>query len=662
MKNKIGVLVLLGIIIVLPIKVSAAGFSVNISCPSTSSAGAQVQCTISATPSGVTLNGVSAHYNFSEEITYNGFTVSNNFSNYTPGSNLGFVLGNLNGFASTTTLGTLTVTLPSNATSNQTYTVGLRDIEASDTSYNSYNAGNVNASIRIRSNENRLSSLSISGGSINFNSNTLNYTTTINSNSAVISATKMDSNSTLTGNIGNVSLNYGTNIFRINVTSETGETRTYTINVTRPDNRSKNNNLSSLIVTNTDISFDKNKTTYNLTTTESETQISATKDDTKASVSGSLGKFNLNYGLNTFRINVTAEDGSVKTYTINITRQDVRSDNNYLKSLSISNGKINFSKNTTTYNVDVENDVESVTISATLDDNKASFVNGTGPRTVNLSLGNNTVYIQVQNEKGELRTYTLNINRKDGRDSDSTLKEINLSTGKIDFDPETLEYKVNVEYDVETFKIEAIPNVDKSKVTITGDENLKIGENIFTITVEAENGKKSEYKITVVRKNEGEKLSTNNFIKSLTIKNHSIDFAKNVYRYTVKTKEDELNLSIVLDDETAEYKITGNENLKDGSKITIKVTAENGDIRTYIIDIEKSNNILIIMIIILLTLITAGIVTIILLKRKKKISNIDKVLSKKQEDKLNNFQGKNYEEVKNDREVKSDDEDFTSLE
>ena len=617
MKNKIGKILLICLLGIIPTTANAAGFSVNINCPSTSSAGAQISCNISATPSGVTLNGVNGTFNLGSGLTFKGFTASSGFSDYSGGSSSGFVLGKTSGFSSTTTLGTLNVAIPSDATSNQTYTVGLTNVAASDTEYNDYNANSVSATIRIKSNENRLSSLSISGGSISFNPDTTSYSTTINSQTATISATKKDSSSSMTGNLGTVSLNYGTNTFKINVTSETGVTRTYTINITRPDTRSKNNYLSSLAVSNTNISFNRNTLVYNLSTTSDNVQISATKDDNKASVTGT-GRFNLNYGTNTYRVNVTAENGSTRTYTININREDTRSSNNNLKSLTLSKGNLNFNKSTTTYNVDVDKDTTSVKIEASLEDGKSSFENGFGPRTINLNPGNNTIYIKVRNEIGNIKTYTININREDGKSSDSTLKEIKLSEGKIDFKTDVLEYKINVEYDVDTFKIEALPTDGKSKVNITGDEKLKVGENTFTITVEAENGKITTYVVKVIRKEEGYKLSTNNYIKSLTIKNHSIDFDKKTYKYTIKTKEKKLDISIILDDRKSEYKISGNKNLKNGSKVLIKVIAEDGSTRTYTLNIEKSNNALIITLIIVITIITGGAITFILLKRKKK--------------------------------------------
>ena len=471
MKNKIGKILLICLLGIIPTTANAAGFSVNINCPSTSSAGAQISCNISATPSGVTLNGVNGTFNLGSGLTFKGFTASSGFSDYSGGSSSGFVLGKTSGFSSTTTLGTLNVAIPSDATSNQTYTVGLTNVAASDTEYNDYNANSVSATIRIKSNENRLSSLSISGGSINFNPDTTSYSTTINSQTATISAIKKDSSSSMTGNLGTVSLNYGTNTFKISVTSETGVTRTYTINITRPDTRSKNNYLSSLVVSNTNISFNRDTLVYNLSTTSDNVQISATKDDNKASVTGT-GRFNLNYGTNTYRVNVTAENGSTRTYTININREDTRSSNNNLKSLTLSKGNLNFNKSTTTYNVDVDKDTTSVKIEATLEDVKASFENGFGPRTINLNPGNNTIYIKVRNEIGNVKTYTININREDGKSSDSTLKEIKLSEGKIDFKTDVLEYKINVEYDVNTFKIDALPTDGKSKVNITGDFSL----------------------------------------------------------------------------------------------------------------------------------------------------------------------------------------------
>ena len=363
MKRKMGLFLL--IFMFIPLNVKAEGFSVNMSCSSSARAGEKAKCIVSLDPSDKVLSSVSGSYNLPSGVTFDSFVASAGLTN----------LGNESGFrfegefSTSMTLGTLVVTLPSDAVSNTEYTVSLTGINGHDTT-TPYTSLDASSTIRIKSTENRLSSLSISGGSINFNSDTLNYNVTIDSDSAVISASKIDPNSSINGNIGTVSLNYGENPFNINVTSELGDVKTYTINVTRPDNRSKNNYLATLVATNTNLSFDKEKTTYDLTTTATDTLISATKEDAKSSMMGQFGKFNLAYGVNTFKINVVAENGDTKIYTLNITRKDDRSDNNYLKSLSLSKGSLKFKKETTTYNIEVENDVEKIKVSATLDHNK----------------------------------------------------------------------------------------------------------------------------------------------------------------------------------------------------------------------------------------------------------------------------------------------------
>ena len=721
MKKKISIIILsivigvISIIGVISAKANDNGISITINCPSIATAGAQIYCTINSS-SNISLAGVFAKYNFSTGILFNNLTTANGFTNPSGSNSTGFTIMNTNGFSGNVTLGTLQVTIPSNATSNQIYKIGLTSINPSDVNYNDYFLQDVSSDVRIISNNDKLSSLSITGGSINFNTDTLTYSTTIDSSSATISATAADSNAVVTGT-GNVSLNYGNNTFNIIVRSEAGTTRTYTINVNRPDNRStnnnlsslsvnignisfnkdttsyklttksssvnisaaaadskatitgdignkslsigtntfrinviaengstktytitivresdqkqdptpsgnknSNNNLSSLIVTNTNIVFDKNTTVYNLTTSASSTYISAARETTTATISGDIGKHDLKIGKNQFIIRVTAENGNKKIYTINITRESSKSTNNYLKSINLSDGNIDFKKTTTTYNINVDNNIGKITIDANLDDSKSSFENGFGPRTINLSLGNNTVYIKVKSESGQVRTYTLYINRNDGRNSDSSLKNIKLSSGKLKFNKDTLEYKVTVEYNIDKMKIEATPNSEKSKVTINGNEDLSVGDNVFKINVEAENGKVTTYTITVIRKKQGEEISNNNNIKSITIKNHSIDFKSNVYKYTVKANEKELDLTITLDDENATYKITGNNDLKNGSEIKIKVTAENGEEKTYTLVIKKSNLGLIISIISVVLLIGIGIGTWLFFKNKKKPS------------------------------------------
>ena len=88
------------------------------------------------------------------------------------------------------------------------------------------------------------------------------------------------------------------------------------------------------------------------------------------------------------------------------------STNAKLKSLSVDKYTLSpkFSKTVFKYDVEVPNDVEKVTVSASKDDSTATM-SGTGE--VTLSEGLNKVEILVTSQKGNTLTYTVNITRKE---------------------------------------------------------------------------------------------------------------------------------------------------------------------------------------------------------------------------------------------------------
>ena len=87
-------------------------------------------------------------------------------------------------------------------------------------------------------------------------------------------------------------------------------------------NYSSDNNLKELKVDGFELSpsFDKKTLEYNVTTLPTTTKINiiATANDSKAKVSGA-GEVEVKEGLNEFNIEVTAENGTKKTYTIKVT-------------------------------------------------------------------------------------------------------------------------------------------------------------------------------------------------------------------------------------------------------------------------------------------------------------------------------------------------------
>lgn len=92
-------------------------------------------------------------------------------------------------------------------------------------------------------------------------------------------------------------------------------------------------------------------------------------------------------------------------------QETIESDDNTLKSLSISSGQLepSFDKHTYSYNVELDSNVQSITIDASSNDHKASL-KGTG--TYELKTGKQDIKIVCTSESGLQRTYTLHINVK----------------------------------------------------------------------------------------------------------------------------------------------------------------------------------------------------------------------------------------------------------
>lgn len=356
-----------------------------------------------------------------------------------------------------------------------------------------------------------------------------------------------------------------------------------------------NNYLSNIILSEGTIDFDKSKTTYDVKNINGSTiDITATLESSYAKLSGDVGKKNLNFGLNTFKITVTSEAGVNRIYTLNIYRNDNRDKTNTLSSLEIENYKISpdFNKNTVNYTLTVKKDVTSVKINATLDSDKSSFNKGYGPRTVNLNYGVNTILIKVTSESKSTKTYTIKITREDDRSSNNYLKSLNVSSGDFEFNKKTQNYSFTVQNEVTSIKVFAVAEDEKSKVSGAQTYNLKEGLNKINIVVTAENKQTRTYTLQVTRIVKNINKEVNNKLKSLEISNYQINFDPETTIYNL-TIENESSLDIIpkVQDSTSSVVVNGNENLKDGSVIKLIVTAVDGSTKEYIINISKNEEI-----------------------------------------------------------------------
>ena len=305
----------------------------------------------------------------------------------------------------------------------------------------------------------------------------------------------------------------GTITFKVtgDITSGSGQNKsvslTKTVSVKPP--KSGVNTLSSLKVNGSTVSgFSSSKTSYNLGNNSGNSiSISATATDSKASISGT-GTKSLKYGKNTFNVTVTAENGAKKTYSITVNKPDPRSKNNYLASLSVDKGTIEFDKNTTSYLIKLEHDVENINITAKAEDSKAS-VSGTGTKTLQDYI--NEFKITVTAENKTTKTYIVKVARKDelgnfGKlSTDNSVKSITITNHEFKFDKETKKYNILVDEEENELEFDVIPNDSTALVSVSGNTELKPGLNKAKVIVTAENGDINEYEFNLYKIGEEKK-------------------------------------------------------------------------------------------------------------------------------------------------------------
>jgi len=361
--------------------------------------------------------------------------------------------------------------------------------------------------------------------------------------------------------------------------------------ITVLSNKSNNNQLKDLLINEKTIeSFSATKNEYTITLNVDKVEITAVTDDSKAQVEVINGNSkNLVAGTNgPYEIKVTAEDGSVNVYRVIIKYEIPKSTDNKIKSLELysDDKKLDFiyDIDKTEFNIDVEANVDKILIKAILNDEKASFVRKYESREVKLNYGKNKVEIRVKAENDSVKTYVLNINREDDRNTNNTLTSLVINGEVIKLSSSIFEYRVDVRYKYNQSDVKATPTSEKAIVEFTNIP-LVNGENKpLIITVTAENKEKKEYKIIINRLSEEESKVT---LKDIKIEGYDLDFDVNIFEYDLELKNNEKSLNIeVIPTKDLEYVILNNESLGDGSTIIIRVDDDDEGLKTYKINIH----------------------------------------------------------------------------
>ena len=195
---------------------------------------------------------------------------------------------------------------------------------------------------RAGSGDANLSALALPSGSISpaFAPSTTGYTMSIAAatTSIIVTPTVNEPNAAVTVNgvavasgnaSGAIAMNTGANTVTVVVTAQNGTTKTYTVTVTRAV--SSNNDLGALLLSSGTLSpvFSAAQQNYNVTVPDSSITVTPTVADGSASVmvngvatpSGNASApIALNVGNNVVTVQVTAQSGSTKNYTVTVMR------------------------------------------------------------------------------------------------------------------------------------------------------------------------------------------------------------------------------------------------------------------------------------------------------------------------------------------------------
>ena len=174
--------------------------------------------------------------------------------------------------------------------------------------------------------------------------------------------------------------------------------------------------------------------------------------------------------------------------------------------------------------------------------------------------------------------------KEEEKSKDSSLATLAVAEGVLlpEFNKDVKEYTLTVPNEVTTVNVAATTSDQKASYAVTGNTELKEGENIVTVTVKAEDGSTTDYVIKVTRARPA--LSLNSLIIKYTNQNGELvelplnpTFSFDVYDYKIEDLEywiEKLDIEAIANIEGATIDIQGADTLKTGENtiiITVKL-------------------------------------------------------------------------------------------
>ena len=278
------------------------------------------------------------------------------------------------------------------------------------------------------------------------------------------------------------------------------------------------------------------------------------------------------------------------TYDFEVIKDEKLDDNCALDSISVDNVLIeNFDKDNLIYNVTVEKNV--IFIDAK---RSSELSSATGLGNIRVK-ENETIEreIVVTAENGDTRIYKLVITNKAVKSDNNNIESLeifhNNEISDLVFDSKKTNYDVSVNSDIDKITIKAILSDTKAIfVSKYGPRDVKLnyGKNKVEIKVQAENGDIKVYTLNITRKDE---RNNDTSLISLKINDENIilgDKNEN-YKVTLNHDIDRTKIEAIANDSDASVAYKDIDLVDGNNKVSIIVTAENGEKKEYIVDVIR---------------------------------------------------------------------------
>ncbi len=487
---------------------------------------------------------------------------------------------------------------------------------------------------RAPSSNARLTSIVLSPFSSLVNTTGTTYTTSVGNSTSSVTVTPTTSDATATVKVNGVTvtsgtasvsqpLTAGTNTIPVVVTAQDGTTLTYSVVITRAP--SSDARLTSIVLNPYSQLVNTTGTTYTTSVGNATTSvtITPTTHDPTATVkvngatvtSGTpSASQSLAVGPNTIPVVVTAQDGTILSYSVIITR--AQSSNAQLSSVALNPySQLTFTRATNTYTTSVSNATTSVTVTPTTNDptatvkvNGVTVTSGTPSAGQSLAVGANTIPVVVTAQDGTIISYSVIITR--AQSSNAQLSSVALNPySQLTFTRATNTYTTSVSNATISVTVTPTTNDPTATVKVNGvtvtsgtpsaSQSLAVGQNTIPVVVTAQDGTIISYSVTITRAQ-----SSNAQLSSVALNPYSqLTFtrATNTYTTSVSNATTSVTVTPTTNDPTATVKVNGvtvtsgtpsaGQSLAVGANtIPVVVTAQDGTILSYSVIITRAQS------------------------------------------------------------------------